>query len=675
LEQQPNDQPLRQPESTQREPRPAELGASELGQSELVQSELVQSERNADGGGAMLAGAAGELDGPPSDGWIDAQLSRLELLLRAPDEPAAVARFLLLELCPLVHALQGAAYVLEKGATQLSLAAGYAAGDGLPARVTVGEGLLGQCAASRRKLVASGVSSDYFRVRSALGASAPARIIVVPVALEAGALVVLELAFLAHAPGDEGLLDRLAQRRRQSEPLVAEPFDDGLVTPSSGLTAGAAPTGPLAPGRTSSPSGLTRQGIWSTLSHELRSPLNSVIVLSQVLAENVEQNLTAKQVNLARVIHGSGKDLLALVDTVALLAKVEARRLILSPGELELAALERHLWRALEPLARARALRLAIEVEPGAPRSIITDPARASQIVECMLVAAIERADGPVVRLRIGARRSGWSSDRERLNGAQLVLAFAVDGSSAADVVRPSSGAENAPPGLEPSRAAADGEPDAAAPALGVLARGGMLGLALGRKLAALLGGELQQDGTSSELTLYLPAASAEPIAAADGVRAGGARPLRAREQPGGVVEPEPGRPPIDLLLQAAELEGLQLLLVDTDVRRAFTLTGHLERHGASVAHAEELSEALDRLRGRMPSAVLIDARVLLTTPEPSVQRLLRLAEQTPCVVIGEEAADLPHLHRASRAGGAREVVTLLQRVADGARSPQTRAR
>src|SRR5688572_26675233 len=117
-----------------------------------------------------------------------------------------------------------------------------------------------------------------------------------------------------------------------------------------------------------------RQGFWSTLSHELRSPLNSVIVLSQVLAENVERTLTEKQIHLARVIHGSGKDLLALVDTVSLLAKIEGRRLVLSPGELELAALEGQLSRALEPLARARGLGLSVQVEPGAPRAMLTDP-------------------------------------------------------------------------------------------------------------------------------------------------------------------------------------------------------------------------------------------------------------------------------------------------------------
>jgi len=669
LEQQDNDPSLRQSEAGESDPRahgsrpPGDVLAGDTFTGDIVTGISVD-----------------DIGSSPAADWVDAQLGRIELLLCASAAPASIARLLLLDLAPLVRAVQGAAYVLERGAEQLALAASYAAGDGLPDRVAIGEGLLGQCAASRRKLVVSGVSNDYFRVRSGLGSSAPAVLVFVPVTLEAGALAVLELAFLARGLAVDVLLERLAQRPPRGESPTADPLDSPLVTP--GRDTGARELA-AAPG----PSTTARHGFWSTLSHELRSPLNSVIVLSQVLAENGEHNLSDKQVNLARVIHGSGKDLLALVDTVALLAKIEARRLVLSPGELELDALERRLSRTFEPLARARGLHLSIELEPGAPRAILTDPVRARQVVECMLVTAIERADGPVVRLRIGGRQSGWSSDRERLASARAVLAFVVDGVEAFERPGASPGAEHISPSAGGASSRVEGdEPDAGLSTLGVLARGGVLGLAISGELAGWLGGELRQDGASARLTLYLPVAGSEPLATLSGRVTDADRDQSRRSTEvaenwtGSMVEPERERERSSTAApRAGELEGLELLLVDPDVRQAFTLTGHLERQGAVVAHADELSEALDRLRGRrLPSAVLIDARLLRASPEPSVQRLLRLAEQTPCVVLrqpGDDGARLPQVFRSSIAADAREVVALLRRVAVGPGSLQNRAR
>jgi signal transduction histidine kinase len=679
LEQQPNQRPLRQIEPGTSEPGASGPGTRGPGEDEPQASVPQPTDAVLD---VVPKGASSDDIGVglPSD-WVDAQLSRIELALRVSLEPVASARLLLLDLAPLVHAVQGAAYVLERGAARLTLAAGYAAGEGLPAHVAVGEGLLGQCAASRSKLVVSGISSEHFRVRSALGASSPATLVFVPVALEAGALAVLELAVLALAPSTETLLERLAQRSALGDRAHAttETFESALIAATHRPATAATREPELA--TTPSVSAGGRPGFWSTLSHELRSPLNSVIVLSQVLAENVEHNLSEKQVNLARVIHGSGKDLLALVDTVSLLAKIEARRLVLSPGELELGALQRHLSRALEPLAHARGLRLSVEIEPAAPLAIFTDPGRARQIVECMLVAAIERADGPVVRLRIGERSAGWSSDRERLNGAGAVLAFAVDGTfgtAPRDAAGADGSASVARPPLEPDA------PDAAEPPpLGVLARSGVLGLALGRMLAGLLGGELRQDGDSARLTLYLPAASGGPRAASESPTEtphdADEKRSRRSEPASAAVEPEHLRYSTSAAARAGELEGLELLLVDPDVRRAFTLIGHLERQGAAVAHAEDLSEVLDRLPGkRAPSAVLIDASALRASPEPSVQRLLRLAEQLPLVVLraaSEEGARWPHVHRSSRAADTREVVALLRRVAARPGSLHTRTR
>src|SRR5688572_6961097 len=130
--------------------------------------------------------------------WLKTHLARFTRMLQGHRDLVTVSRLILSELTPLVNAQQAAFYVADHRGEdpQLELLAGYAQrhGKALPRKMAFGEGLVGQCAMEKKRIVLQNAPSDYMRIGSALGSGAPVNIVILPVLFEGQVKAVIELA-------------------------------------------------------------------------------------------------------------------------------------------------------------------------------------------------------------------------------------------------------------------------------------------------------------------------------------------------------------------------------------------------------------------------------------------------------------------------------------------------
>jgi PAS domain S-box-containing protein len=220
----------------------------------------------------------------------------------------------------------------------------------------------------------------------------------------------------------------------------------------------------------------------ANMSHELRTPLNSMLILARLLADNTAGNLNPKQVQFAQTIHSSGIDLLALINDLLDLAKIEAGAVTaLNMGPLRLDELRDELERSFRQLAHQKHLRFGIELLPGLPASMRTDAARLKQVLKNLLANAFKFTREGAVSLRIEPA------------GPDAVAFSVIDTGIGIPVDKQSLVFE--------AFQQADGTTSRQFGGTG-------LGLSISRELTRLLGGELRlvsEPGRGSTFTLTLP--------------------------------------------------------------------------------------------------------------------------------------------------------------------------
>src|SRR5690606_30812313 len=377
-------------------------------------------------------------------GWLDSNLARIGGLLQGQRDLTEVCSMIMAEVTPLVDAQLGAFFLVEgeEGETprlRLTASYGYVARD-QEVVFGWGEGLVGQAALSRRTIRVGTEPSGALTLRSGLLATSPRDLVVLPVLFEGEVLGVIELAsvgtfselhltFLERLVSTIGIALNTIQANRRTEELLAQSqrLARELQEQSAELQRTNAELEEKARllseqkgniesknreivlariGLEEKAQQLSRASAYKSeflanMSHELRTPLNSVLLLARLLAENSEQNLTPKQIEFARTIYSAGSDLLALIDDILDLSKIEAGRMDVEPSEVRFDDIRSYVEQAFAPQAEEKGLDFQVYVSPDLPPTLITDAQRLQQILRNLLSNAMKFTDKGGVTLRI----------------------------------------------------------------------------------------------------------------------------------------------------------------------------------------------------------------------------------------------------------------------------------
>jgi HAMP domain-containing protein/signal transduction histidine kinase/DNA-binding response OmpR family regulator len=573
--------------------------------------------------------------------WLKTNLAKFGRMMQGQRDLVTLGETLLAEFAPLVSAHQGVIYIVshEDGQRYLKQLASYADSreSAEPRRYRFGEGFVGECAVQRQRVLLAKVPQDAIRLGSGLVEAQPRNVIVLPVLYEGEIKAVIELAslheftaghlaFLEQLTGSigvvlntieatmrtEGLLKQSQELagELQAQQVELQAANEEMATKARLLAEQNAEVE-----RKNNEIELARKALeekaaelaltsryktefLANMSHELRTPLNSILILGQQLSENPENNLSARQVEFAKTIHGAGTDLLNLISDILDLSKIESGTVTVESEELAFAQLRETIERNFRHEAESRHLTFTTDFDSRLGRTLVTDAKRLMQIVKNLLSNAMKFTAQGSVRLHVGPAPIGWSADHPVLSQAKQVVEFSVTDTGI---------------GISPEKQKIIFEAFQQADAGTARKYGGTgLGLAISRELAHLLGGEIRlksSPGQGSTFTLYLPlayqGAAYGRTMTPSHIKAPGAQSLPTTMLP--VQHAERVEDDREAIAESAGEDEQIVLIVEDEPRYAKMLLEAAHAKGFKALVAHNGTDALSLARKFRPDAITLD--------------------------------------------------------------------
>jgi signal transduction histidine kinase/CheY-like chemotaxis protein len=322
----------------------------------------------------------------------------------------------------------------------------------------------------------------------------------------------------------------------------------------------------------------------SNVSHELRTPLNSIQALAALLLDRLDGPLTDEQLKQVTFIHAAAGELRQTVDDLLDIAKIAAGRTEIQIESFDIATLFGALRGTLKPLLAGSAVSLHFEDASRLP-PMVSDERKIAQILRNLVANALKFTEAGEVRVRAEAAPDAGSV---RFEVADTGIGIAPE-----------------------DRERIFEEFVQIANPLQARTKGTGLGLALCRRLTALLGGTIDVaggPGRGSCFSVLLPR-----VLALDGLPRGTSPPQAAF-----AAAPETGR--------TAEAASIRVLLIDDDPAARYAVRRRLEDDGAVVVEAEDGARGLAAVAQFAPDLVVLD----LELPDVHGAEVLRRLRRQP---------------------------------------------
>jgi HAMP domain-containing protein/signal transduction histidine kinase/CheY-like chemotaxis protein len=519
--------------------------------------------------------------------WLKTNLAKFANMMQGQRSITAVAQLIMSELTPLIDAQQGTFFFMDNESEEpmLSMIASYAFTErkNFSNTYRLKEGLIGQAAFEKKKILLTKAPSDYVAVASSLGEAPPVNIIVLPIVFEGKVKAVLELAsihafsqnylnfldqlmtsigvvlnMIASTMRTEELLQELKKSNAELEAQAKELEDKAKLLEIKNQEVELASHSVEEKAEQLSLISKYKSEFLANMSHELRTPLNSLLILSKMLSENKDNNMSPEQIKFSQTIYSSGCDLLALINEILDLSKVEAGKMPIVPRDVKIPEISEYIEHTFRPVANHKSLQFNMELSDSVKESVInTDVTRVQQILKNLLSNAFKFTEKGKVTLKI--------TDKTIRNERRLVFSVTDTG------IGIPKEKQNL---IFEAFQQADGTTNRKYGGTG-------LGLTISRQIARLLGGSIEVTSTPGEgstFTLNLP--------------------FKYQSQEN-VNFDEPARKEVEMkkIPVDADFNSKKVLLVDDDMRNIFAITVILERQGMEVIYAENGKLGIEKLK------------------------------------------------------------------------------
>lgn len=475
--------------------------------------------------------------------WLQTGVANLAQEMIGEQDPGKLSQSILKAVVPYTNSVIGALYLLDATKNHLVLKSGFALPSSAQQEVKMGEGLVGQAAQEKKIMEIENLPGESFLITTSTGSIIPSSVIAVPLisegivkgVIELGSLgryddnhkiffqAIMEQAGIAIVTSEnrQRLQELFEETQSQAEELQSqhselENINEELRAQSQKLQVSEeelrVQQEELMQANIELEERATmledknqmieernqeiqqkikelaittkyKSEFLANMSHELRTPLNSILLLSRLLVENNNTNLSEEQVEYANVIQNSGQSLLALIDEILDLSKIEAGKMQMEFQKTTIKEITNDIRSLFTPLAKEKGIDFSINILGDVPAYIETDKMRIQQVLKNLISNALKFTSKGSVALQI---------KKHDYNNSMIVFAVKDTGI-----------------GIPPDKQRLIFEAFQQADGSTRRQYGGTgLGLSISRELSRLLGGQIEltsEVGKGSEFRLVVP--------------------------------------------------------------------------------------------------------------------------------------------------------------------------